>query len=401
MVANLARNEAATFEHLMERAEALRRFVESQADEAENLRHMTDATVETFHAEGLYRMLLPKELGGSELTWVEAMRVTEKIAYADGAAGWCLMVGNIEVGAGGAYLSDAGVAHLFSHGNEILIAGQGIPRGYATKVDGGYMIHGDWSYGSGIYHADYIHTGCILMDGGKPVMNDNGLPEVIICHVEKKDIRLKDNWDVMGLRGTGSFDYSIDEMFVSEDLCHSFSLKEPLRGSNNHSVGLVGYTTWGHTSFALGVGRRALDEVAEIARTKGNVFGLLGDGASFQERYARAEAQYRSARELCYSAWQDLCDTLGSGGKASKEEIALIRLAMRHIHETVSDVCTFAHKAGGGASLRSSVLQRCYRDIHAGTQHILLSDQIVQDCGRVLLGMSPDAEQWTILGLKS
>ena len=298
------------------------------------------------------------------------------------------------------YLSDAGIEQIFGHGNEILIAGQGIPRGYARAVEGGYLIHGDWSYGSGIYHADYIHTGCILMDGDQPVMNDNGMPEVIICHVEKKDIALKDNWDVMGLRATGSFDYSIDEMFVPSELCHSFSLSKPLRGPNMYSLGLVGYTTWGHTSFALGVGRRALDEVAELARTKGNVFGLLGEGASFQERFARAEANYRSARAFCYSAWQDISDTLASDNTVSKPQIALVRLAMRHIHETVSDVCTFAHKAGGGVSLRPSVLQRCYRDIHAGTQHILLSDQIMQDCGKVLSGMDSESEQWTILGLK-
>ena len=73
---------------------------------------------------------------------------------------------------------------------------------------------------------------------------------------------------------------------------------------------------------------------------------------------------------------------------------------MRNIHEVVSDVCTFAHKAGGGVSLRPSVLQRCYRDIHAGTQHILLSDQIMQDCGKVLLGMTPETSEWTILGVK-
>lgn len=387
-------------ENFLARAEDLASLVEKESAEAEQLRHMTDKVVETFHREGLYRMLLPKELGGAELNWVQAMRVVERIAYADGSSGWCLMVGNVEVGAGGVYLSDAGIKHIFGNGSEILIAGQGIPRGYARKVDGGYQIHGEWSYGSGIYHADYIHTGCILMDGDKPVMLDNGLPEVIICHVEKKDINLKDNWDVMGLRGTGSYDYSIDEMFVADDLCHSFNLSSPLRGPNMYSLGLVGYTAWGHTSFALGVGRRALDEIKKLAATKGNVFGLLGDGPSFQERYARAEANYRSAREFVYRTWQDVSDTLDLGTEVSKEQVALFRLAMRHIHEVVSDVCTFAHKAGGGVSLRPSVLQKCYRDIHAGTQHILLSDQIMQDCGKTLLGMAPESSAWTILGLR-
>ena len=131
------------------------------------------------------------------------------------------------------------------------------------------------------------------------------------------------------------------------------------------------------------------------------MFGLIGEGASFQERYARAEATYRAARSFCYAAWDDICESMAKEEPARLEQVALIRLAMRHVHEVVSDVCTFAHKAAGGVSLRSSPLQRCYRDIHAGTQHILLSDKIMQDTGKVLMGMTPKNARWSILGLET
>ena len=111
----------------------------------------------------------------------------------------------------------------------------------------------------------------------------------------EKDVEIKDNWDVIGLRGTGSFDYAIHDVFVPEELTHLGEDREPIYGGCQYTVGFTGFTAWGHTAFALGVGRHALDEIKQLARTKQNVFGRIGDGASFQQRYARAEAMYRSA----------------------------------------------------------------------------------------------------------
>ena len=391
---------ALAYSDWIKRAEELCPLVAAEADEAEALRHMTDTTVQAFKESELYYLTLPEELGGPELPLVESLEVLEIISRADGASGWCLMVGNIEVGTGAAYLPDAGLATVFANPKDLLIAGQGIPNGVARPTDGGYVIEGNWSYGSGIHHADFIHTGCVMLDeNGNRRTTDTGGPEIRICLVDRKHVEIKDNWDVLGLRATGSFDYSIPELFVPGEQTHDFATHEPLRGSYQFTLGLTGYTAWGHTGFALGVGRRALDELTTLAQTKGNAFGLMGDAPSFQEKYARAEASLRAARAFCYAAWDDVCESMARQEPASLSQIALVRLAMRHIHEVVSDVCTFAHKAGGGVSLRQSPLQRCYRDIHAGTQHILLADRILQDTGKVLLDMAPDDAQWTTLGL--
>ncbi len=177
------------FGYFMTRAQELTALVSAEADEAERLHHMTDKVVHAFQEAGLYRMLLPRELDGAELSLSEAMQVVETIARADGSTGWCLMVGNIESGTGGAYLSDLGVERVFAQGSDIVIAGQGIPRGVARSVEGGYQIQGDWSYASGIYHAAFIHTGCVLMQDDKPVLNDAGVPEVLICHVPREGDR--------------------------------------------------------------------------------------------------------------------------------------------------------------------------------------------------------------------
>jgi indole-3-acetate monooxygenase len=238
------------------------------------------------------------------------------------------------------------------------------------------------------------------MADGKPVMDDHGGPIVIITYVPRSAIDLKDNWDVIGLRGTGSFDYSIaEECFVPDDLTYVYSKSTVERGGNHYSLGIVGFTAWGHTSFALGVGRHALNELRAIAKGKAGPFGVLADSASFQEKYARAEAQYRAARAFVYSAWNDLDESLLNEEPPTNEQLALIKLAFRYSHEVMSDVCTFAYNYGGGIALRASPLQRCYRDMHAGLQHILLSDQIMQDCGKVLMGHVPEGARMQLLGL--
>ena len=389
-----------SFADLMSRTQELQTLVAAQADEAERLRYMTDTVVAAFKQADLYRMIVPQALGGAELSWTEAMQIVEQIALIDGSTGWCLMVGAMELSMGAVYLPTKGAQALFARGKDLLMAGQGPPRGTARPVCGGYRISGEWSYASGIQHADIIHTGCLLMDGDKPVMSPLGIPEVLICHVDRKDVEIKDNWDVIGLRGTGSFDYAIHDVFVPQEMTHLGEDREPVCGGRQFTVGFTGFTAWGHTAFALGVGRHALDEIAQLAQTKQNVFGRVGDGASFQQRYARAEAMYRAAREFCYSTWTALDDTFSRKESASLEQVALLRLAMTYLHEVVSDVCTFAHKAAGGASLRRSTLQRCYRDIHAATQHVHLSDQIMQDAGKVLLGMAGKDATWSIIGLK-
>lgn len=388
------------FADFMRIARELRPLVAADADEAERLRHMTDRVVAAFKGADLYRILTPKALGGAELPWVEAMRIVEQIALADGSSGWCVMVGAVVLGHSGAYLPSAAAEAIFAKGSDLLIAGHGPPQGRARPVPGGYRISGHWSYASGIHHANVVRCGCLLMDGDKPVMGPVGIPEVLLCHVDRKDVEIEDNWNVIGLGGTGSYDYAIHDVFVPRESTFLGEDRTPVRGGYAYKIGLTGFTAWGHTGFALGVGRHALDEIAQLAQTKRNVFGLLGEGTSFQQRYARAEAMYRSVRAFCYAVWTDLDETCARQQPASLEQIALLRLGLTYVHEVVSEVCAFAHKAAGGVSLRQGTLQRCFRDIHAATQHVHLSDQITQDVGKVLLGMAGKDATWTIIGLK-
>jgi hypothetical protein len=227
--------------------------------------------------------------------------------------------------------------------------------------------------------------------------DDKGRPEIVLVHHPKHEIEVKGNWDVLGLRGTGSFDYATreGELFVPEDMCWMLEAR-PFRGGIQYTAGIVALATWGHTGWALGVGRRTLDELKALSLGRTDIFGRLADSASFRQAYAGAEAKFRAARAFAYEVWEDICASFARGEEASVAQIALARMAMRHLHDVVSEVATFAHRTARGASLRASLLQRCYRDIHSGTQHLFLADEIVQECGRVLLGGTGPEARWTI-----
>jgi alkylation response protein AidB-like acyl-CoA dehydrogenase len=381
------------------RIEALLPLIEAEAETAEQQTHLTDEVVAQLREAGLYSLLLPASLGGAEIPHVEAMRLIERIAYTHGSAGWCVLVNNSLATLMALFISDDGAARIFAERPDVTVAGNGVPRGYARPVEGGYMIKGKWAYGSGIQHAEWIHSGCFLTDGTDVVTMPNGQPRMVIFHHPRSTIELKGNWDVLGLRATGSYDYvlkDVEELFVPDTLCYAFEMEEVQRGGLQGSIGLVGYTAWAHTTFILGVTRRILDELVALAQKRVDLFGRMIDGATFKFEFAGAEARYRSARAFAYDSWQSIADSVAAGEHASVEQITLIKLALRHAHDVASEVATFCHRAARGASLHQGVLQRCYRDIHSATQHVLLADEVVQECGRVLLGgIGPNAK-WNV-----
>ena len=396
------RARSATFLAHRRAIEELLPLIEAEAEAAERQSHQSDRVVGALRKSGIYAMLLPKELGGGELSFTEAMEIIARLSWADASAGWCAMVAGVMSASLGAFVPERGARDVYGKGPDVTIAGNGVPRGYARRVPGGFVIRGHWAYGSGIHHAEWVHSGCFVMDGEKMVMLPNGTPEIVLMHHPKASVDLKGNWDVLGLRATGSFDYTLKEpeLFVPEHMTYPFDGPKLQRGGPQYSVGLVGLTSWGHTSWALGVGRRALDELAILARARGDVFGKLSESATFKKSFADAEAKFRAASAFVRESWAALCNAIEQGEPATVEQIALIRLAMRHLHDALSEVTTFAHRSVRGASLRASKLQRCYRDAHAGTQHLLLADEIAMECGRVLMGATEPGAYWTMFGVK-
>jgi alkylation response protein AidB-like acyl-CoA dehydrogenase len=316
------------------------------------------------------------------------LRVIENVAYGDPSAGWVLMAGALAIGTGAAYLEDAAVADLFGGDRLPVIAGQGTRPGKAVPTDGGFLLSGSWSFASGIYHATHIHTLAIIETTGEP--------RIFVLPVEKAT--LIDNWDVLGLRATGSIDYTIENAFVPAAYTHFAVTETPKRGGALFTIGIIGFAMICHAGWACGIGRRLLDELASIVRSKAGRAGALGDSEAFQEAYANAEGKYRAARAFIYESWSDAAETLRREEKLSVRQHTLLRLAVTNATWTAQEVTAFVYKTAGTAALRSGVLQRLFRDMHAGTQHITSAPPVIRCAGRELAGLA-QGKSWRFLDL--
>jgi alkylation response protein AidB-like acyl-CoA dehydrogenase len=376
---------------LLEKARRLRPLFDKMGPVNEKKGELSEEVVEAMHQAGFFGMWTPRELGGFELNATDGLELFEEVAYADGSTGWVLMAAALSTCTAGAYLDEEHARRVFSGKRFPVIAGQGSPGGRARRVPGGFRLSGNWSYGSGVKHADYIHSGALVLDeGGAPVIGSNGLPEARIFIVPRDAFQYGDNWDVMGLRATASIDYSIKDVFVPEGSTHLTECTTPKRGGPFFLLGIRGMSSICHSGFTLGVGRRILDELAVIAGTKSGRLGALAASESFIENFGAAEAKFRAARALLFETWHGIQETLYRGQPLTTRQGTLHRLALNHVTWTTADISRFAYFAAGGISLRESTIQRCFRDMHGATQHLTSSPPILRDCGRELAGLAKD-----------
>lgn len=384
-----------------EKARALDPLLRTQAEEGESLGRLTDKTVAALYDADLAGLWVPEALGGAELWPVESLQVLEALSYADGSTGWVLMAAQTGTGTGAAYLP-ADAARGLVDGTFPFISGHGAAMGRADMEGDGFRLSGNWSYASGLLHSPYIHTGGIVFENGEPRIDPStGEPEFRIFVVPVGDATIKGNWDVLGLRATGSVDYSIDGAFVPEDQTHLQHIKVPETGGDLYKLGIFGFSNIGHTGFALGVGRRLLDELAALARAEtGRPFVLpeRGGGESFQEQFGNAEARFRAAYLLVYESWRRVEDALRRDDPIPTRAFTMIRLALNHITTVASDIAVFAFAYGGGRALREGDLQRCIRDMMAGAQHAQTSPRILRECAKDLMGMA-EGKVWTMRAL--
>jgi alkylation response protein AidB-like acyl-CoA dehydrogenase len=380
--------EADAGSSLPRRAEALVPLLDEHAEVSEDRRALADDVVEALHREGLWGMWVPRSLGGSELEPVPSLEVIARLTYGDPSVGWVVMAAALAIGTGGAYLGDAAAEELFGGERFPVIVGQGTRPGTATPQDGGYSLSGDWSFASGIRHATHIHTLAIVEGTGEPR----------ICVLPVDQATLIDNWDVLGLRATGSIDYTIDSVFVPEAFTHFAVTEEPRRGGQVYGMGLVGFALICHTGWALGIGRRLLDELVTLVQSKAGRPGAQAASESFLEGLEEAEGKYRAARALVFETWNDVQSTLERGDRLSVRQHTLMRMTTSHATWAVHDVGMFVYLAGGTTALRAGPIQRLFRDLHAGTQHLIVSPLVRRAVGRELGGFA-EGQAWRFVEL--
>jgi alkylation response protein AidB-like acyl-CoA dehydrogenase len=249
-------------------------------------------------------------------------------------------------------------------------------------------LSGSWSFASGIKHATHIHT-LGLVEGTHE-------PRIFVLPVGRAT--LIENWDVMGLRGTGSIDYRIDDVFVPQAYSHPAAVKASSRGGSLFNIAVMGFAVLCHSGWACGIGRRLLDELAAKARGGVGRTGTLAASEAFHEQYAKAEGTYRAARALIYETWRDVQATMDQGGTLDARQHTMIRLALAHATWACHEIAEFVYTVAGTVALRAGTIQRLFRDMHAGTQHITSAPPVIRNAGRELAGLAP-GKTWMFLDL--
>jgi alkylation response protein AidB-like acyl-CoA dehydrogenase len=377
----------------VEIARRLAPLVSERAEASERGGTVAPEVVDALHGGEVFRMMAPACVGGREVPSDVAYEVLETISHADGATGWSVMAGMIYIAAAGAFLPERGATAVLDDPRSVA-AGQAAPLGTAVRAEGGWDVRGDFGFASGGLHCNWFYGGFREVEGahdGPTVMLPSRLPSAVVGVFPVSAVEKRGNWKVLGLVGTGSIDYGIAPQELPEDF--SFALFDPelRRGHPRLGLGLAGLTSIGHSAFATGVTTRLLDELAALAASKRRMGRkTLVDDPQFQAFYARALANIRAARRYAIDAigaWEEAV----IAGVVTPAIRAEARLATSHAAEVAVEVAGGAFRFSGSAGLRNgSAIQRCFRDLNAGEQHVFTDFNTFRDAGALLLGAGPD-----------
>lgn len=370
-------------------AEALGPRIRAMRDEIERERRLPQPLVDEMVAAGLFRLHVPRALGGLEVDPLTVLRVVEVVSRADGSAGWCLMIGT-SMGIFGGYLPEAGAQEIYS--DPTLVTGSTFrTAGRAVAVDGGYRVSGRWNFASGSPHCAWLLGGCVIHDGDTPRLGPTGAPVARHLFFPATDYTLLDTWSTGGLRGTGSQDFRVEDAFVPERRVLSFA-GPPTQPGPLYRFPLFGLLSPQVAAVSLGIARGAIDALTDLATTKPTQGGqaLLRDDELVQYQVAQAEAQLEAARTYLFdtvsATWDDVC----AGRELSLAQRARLRLAAVHANTSAAAAVDLMYAAGGSSSIfTSNPLERASRDVHAASQHVLHQAANYSQVGRVLLGMEP------------
>ena len=386
---------ADTDDRVVALARGMRDLVQAEAAESERMRTLTPAIVNEMWASGLMSSFNPVAAGGVEPSFTEMIETWIEMAWQDGSFGWIGIANLPSSFAAAAYLPDEGFAEVFTaHDNRVTLGGQFFPNGQGTAVDGGYLLNGSWSFGSGTGHSEYVAAGFLPIDNGEMRWISEGLPEMQVAVLPREDVTFKDGWHVQGLKGTGSYDYSVENVFVPKSRTFGLFVREPHRGASPATrMGMMPVTAAGHASWALGVAKSMLDDVQELAATKFRMSDMesLASRPTFQKGLAHHCASWRAARLLVLDAFTTAEAAVAAGEDLTPSLRADMRVAAVYATDTARSCAEWAHLVAGTSSIREgSRLERAFRDVYTGTQHAFISEKVAIDAAQIWLGIIED-----------
>ena len=374
----------------LEIARQLTPRIREAQDRIDEERELPEALADELKQAGLFRLLVPRSLGGSELAYPSYLDVIEEISAADGSAGWCVNQAAVFATRSAFMARDAARAIW---GNERGVVANGPPPGgEAAEVEGGYRLSGRWTFSSGCRHATWLAGIAAVKENGERRQLADGKPDIRFMLFPKSEAEIIDTWDVRGLRGTGSHHFTVDGVFVPRARAPSI-WEASVEPGILYVIPMNLLFACGFAAVALGVARTALDATLEICGTK-NPRGarqLLRDQDTVQRQVGQAETIWHCARAFLHESVREVWDSVSSSGTISVRERIRMRMAGTHTIRLAAQAVDLAYEvAGSDAIFMSSPVQRRFQDIHVIIQHVQARSAHYGSIGRFLLGLDPD-----------
>ncbi|GHH28382.1 acyl-CoA dehydrogenase family protein [Lentzea cavernae] len=350
------------------------------APQSEAARALAPGLVEAIRSEGLFRLGVPRSLGGAEAPPGETLAVAETIARGDASAGWCVSIAATS-GLLAAYLPGEGADEVFGDPKSVA-AGVWAPKGRGVDADGGVVVSGQWSFCSGIGHADWLFAGFVHAGAMK------------VAALPKSSLEVLDTWHTTGLHGTGSHDCVARDVFVPDSRVLSV-LDGPLRDGALYRFPVFGFFAASVAAAALGNAFGALDDFVALAGRKPlGSSRSLAERSSTQAAVATASASLRAARAFFHEAVAEAWEAAQGTEPVPVAARAGLRLAATHAARTARSVVSELYDlAGGGAIYDGAAIQRRFRDAHTASAHFQVNAASLELPGKVLLGVPARTEQ--------
>jgi alkylation response protein AidB-like acyl-CoA dehydrogenase len=379
-------------------AAGLRSVIRGYRQEIEREQRLPKALVEQFHAAGFYSLVIPRALGGLQADPLTYLRVVELLSEGAGSVGWNLANNSIGqlVTLG---LPDEGVHEIYAHGADTVIAGTAVMGGgRAVPVDGGYRVTGRWRFGSGCQESSWMLGSFQILDGDQPRRSPDGASAHWRGVFPRSEAQVVEgSWDVSGLRATGSFDWTVDDVFLPErrTMVHAgVPLDNQWRRWPGITYALPAQAWVGphHSAVITGIARAGIDALIELAggKTPRGRTGLLSENPQVQEAVGRADAILNAGRVYRSAMITELWNTVAAGEETTREQRARCRLAAVYAADSSRAAMDLMYRHGGSTSFeRESRLAECWRDLHVVGQTVTLAPEWYPIGGRVYLGMDP------------
>ena len=375
----------------LETARKLAPMIRASAPETDALRELPRPIFEAMADAGLFRLALPRTLGGFEMDLPSYIQVIEELGRADASTGW--VTNQVSIFATyAARMPTAAARAIWIDTPRSVVANTPQASAQAIVVPGGYRVTGRQGFSTGSRHASWLAAHATVTEQGRPRL-DEGQPEMRYCFVPRAQAEILDTWQVRGMRGTGTNHFAVDDVFVPEDRTVKSVTAPLLEPGPLYRLPRTLVFASGDAAVALGTARSCLDAFTELATTKTPraMDALLRDQPMIQNEVGRAEARLRSGLAFLREAVRGIWDAVIANGAVTLEQRAVLRLATTDgIRTAVSIVDMVYNMAGATAAYESSPIQRHFQDVHVMSQHLQARMAHYELVGRHWLGLKID-----------